>query len=100
MSYNSLEEDLVEIIDLLNFTFSVDFLDKWSYKYGKRLPRLFQIRVLKSLDGRKPLKIQTVYKFLVVDSGFNYNVVESFLEDIEYELYYPIILGNLKDIRK
>tara|TARA_R100001443_G_scaffold37897_1_gene51471 strand:+ start:15564 stop:15863 length:300 start_codon:yes stop_codon:yes gene_type:complete len=93
---NTLEEDLVEIIDLLNFTFSSDFTDKWSFKYGKRLPSLFQIKLLKSLDSRKPLKMKLVHKFLITDSGFNKEVVESFLEDIDYEIYRPIISGTLE----
>ena len=97
---NTLEEGLIEVIDLLNFTFSVYFIDKWSFKYGKRLPKLLQIRLLKSLDNRKPVKMQTLYKFLVIDSGFNEEVVESFLEDIDYEIYAPIILGSLKDIER
>lgn len=95
---STLEEDLVEIIDLLNFTFSSSFVDKWSFKYGKRLPSLFQLRLLKSLDTRKPLKLQTVYKFLVVDSGFNEEVVKSYLDDIDYEIYSPIIKGRLESL--
>ena len=42
--------------------------------------------------------MQTLYKFLVVDSGFNEEVVKSFLEDIDYEIYFPIILGTLQDM--
>ena len=95
---STLEEDLIEIIDLLNFTFSNDFIEKWNFKYGKRLPKLFQMRLLKCLDSRKPLKLKTVYKFLVVDSGFGEEVVESFLEDIDYEIFRPIISGKLEDI--
>ena len=97
---NTLEEDLVETIDLLNFTFSSDFVDKWSFKYGKRLPSLYQLRLLKSLDTRKPLKLSTIYKFLVVDSGFNEEVIKSFLEDIDYEIYFPIIKGRIQDLWK
>ena len=96
---NNIEEDLVEIIDLLNFTFSSDFVDKWSFKYGKRLPSLFQIKLLKSLDTRKPLKLKTVYKFLTVDSGFNSSVAESFLEDVDYEINRPIISGSLEKLK-
>lgn len=95
---SNLEEDLIEIIDLLNFTFSNDFVEKWSFKYGKRLPKLFQMRLLKCLDSRKPLKLQAVYKFLVVDSGFGEGIIESFFEDIDYEIYRPIILGRVEDL--
>jgi|SRR6056300_813931 len=94
----TLERDLVEAMDLLTFTFSSDFLDKWKFKFGQRLPSLLQIKLLKSLDSRKPLKIQSLHKFLVVDSGFNTEIVEAFLEDIEYDLYSPMIQGSLKDL--
>jgi hypothetical protein len=33
-----------------------------------------------------------------VDSGFNTEIVEAFLEDIEYDLYSPMIQGSLKDL--
>tara|TARA_Y100001938_G_C7911754_1_gene339963 strand:+ start:393 stop:686 length:294 start_codon:yes stop_codon:yes gene_type:complete len=93
---SNLEQDLIEVIDLLNFTFSSDFVDKWCYKYGKRLPSLFQIRLLKSLDNRKPLKVETVTKFLTVDSGFNQEVVYSFLKDVDIRIYRPIISGTFQ----
>jgi hypothetical protein len=95
---SNLDEELFETFDLLKFATSRDFIDKWSYKYGKRMTRLFQIRILKSLESRKPLRMQTLHKFLVVDSGFNSEVVENFLLDIDFEIYYPIIIGSLKDI--
>lgn len=96
---NSLDEDLLETIDLLNFTFSSDFVAKWSFKYGKRLPSLFQLKLLKGLETRKPLKMQSLHKFLIVDSGFNKEVAESFLIDIDYEIYYPMVLGVLTDLQ-
>ena len=96
----SLEQDLVEVIDLLSFTFSSSFVDRWGFKYGKRLPSLLQMRLLKCLDVRKPLKLQVLNKFLVVDSGFSQEVVESFLKDIDYTVYSPIIQGHLKEINE
>lgn len=95
---SNLDEELFETFDLLKFTTSKDFIDKWSYKYGKRMTRLFQIRILKSLESRKPLKMHTLHKFLSIDSGFNTEVVENFLQDIDFEIYYPIITGSLTDI--
>lgn len=96
----NIEEELLEIIDLLNFTLSIDFIDKWSHKYGKRILRLFQIRILKSLESRKPLKMKTIHKFFVVDSGFSSELVKNFLLDIDYEIYYPIILGSLSSVEE
>ena len=94
----NLEEELIETIDLLNFTFSVKFVDRWKHKYGVRLLRLFQVRMLKALETRKPLKLTTLYKFLVTDSGFNPELVWGFLDDVDFEIYYPMISGRKKDL--
>lgn len=95
---SNVDIDFIETIDLLSFTFSGDFIDKWSFKYGKRLPRLFQLKVLKSLEARKPLKLKNIHKFLTVDSGFNPDLVKQFLVDIEYDIYQPMISGSLSDL--
>jgi hypothetical protein len=98
MIMGSLEQDLVEVVDLLSFTFSSAFVDKWGFKYGKRLPSLLQMKLLRCLNT-KPLKIHLLTKFLVVDSGFGQEVVESFLNDIDYTIYRPIIQGNLQEVQ-
>ena len=96
--HSTLEEQLTETFDLLNFTFSASFVDKWKHKYGVRLLRLFQLRVIKSLDTRKPLKLTTLYKFLVTDSGFNPDLIIGFMDDIDFEIYFPMIQGRKSDL--
>lgn len=93
---SNIDEDLLEVIDLLNFTFSTSFIDKWSYKYGKGITRIFQLKILKSLEKRKPLKVRNILKILIEESGYKKEIVKSFLEDIDYEIYRPIITGNLE----
>jgi len=102
MHYNeqTIEQQLIDTIDLLNFTLSVSFIDKWSQKYGVRILRLFQIRILKSLESRKPLKVKALYKFLVADSGFNPELVINLLNDIDYEIYSPIINGDIESLQQ
>jgi hypothetical protein len=94
---SNLETDLIDLMDTLEFTISKNFLDKWKFKYGERIIRLFQIKILDSLKKQKPLKLKYLVKFLVVDSGFNVEVVKNFFEDIDFEIYYPIISGTLRD---
>lgn len=94
----NLEEELIDMMDLVDFTFSSDFVDKWGFKYGKRLPRIFQFRLMKSLSSHKFIKMTAIHKFLTTDSGFSSEVVNNFLKDIDYELYYPIIVGDLDEV--
>tara|TARA_R110000782_G_scaffold63000_2_gene129231 strand:- start:808 stop:1098 length:291 start_codon:yes stop_codon:yes gene_type:complete len=94
----NLDAEFIDIIDLVDFTFSSTFVEKWSFKYGRRLARLFQIKVMHSLESRKVLKLSMLYKFLVVDSGFSPDVVKAFLLDIDYEIYSPIISGSLENV--
>ena len=94
----NLDAEIVDLIDLVDFTFSSTFVEKWSFKYGRRMSRLFQIKVMHSMDSRKVLKLSMLYKFLVVDSGFSPDVVKSFLLDVDYEIYSPIISGSLENI--
>lgn len=92
---DNIDTELIDLMELIEFTMSIDFLDKWKMKYGERIIRLFQIKILDSLKKQKPIKIDSIIKFLVLDSGFSNELVNNFLKDIDYELYSPIILGRL-----
>jgi len=94
----NIETELIDFTDTLNFTLSKDFLDKWKFKYGERLLRLFQIRLLDSLKRQKPMKMEGLFKFFVKDSGYNGELIVKFFSDIDFEIYFPIISGRLKDI--
>lgn len=99
---DNIDTELIDLMELIEFTMSIDFLNKWKMKYGERLIRLFQIKILDSLKKQKPLKLNSLCKFLIVDSGFNQEIIINFLKDIDNDIYYPIILGkisslNLKD---
>lgn len=91
---SNIDIELIDLMDTLEFTISKDFIDKWKFKYGERLIRLFQVKLLDSLKKQKPLKIKYLTKFLVHDSGFNEDVVKDFYKDIEISNYSPIILAN------
>jgi hypothetical protein len=95
---DNIDTELIDLMELIEFTMSIDFLDKWKMKYGERLIRLFQIKILDSLKKQKPLKLNSLCKFLIIDSGFNQEIVINFLNDIDSELYYPMILGKIESI--
>jgi len=93
---NNIDNELIDLMELIEFTMSINFLDKWKMKYGERIIRLFQIKILDSLKKQKPLKLESLNKFLVQDSGFSSDLVNNFFIDIDFELYRPIILGQLR----
>jgi hypothetical protein len=100
---DNLEIELIDLIDVVDFTLSKDFINKWKMKYGERIIRLFQIKLIDSMKNQKPIKIRNLVKFLVIDSGFNYEIVENFLLDIDFDVYSPIISGSLQaaaDLKK
>ena len=94
----NLDAELIDIIDLVDFTLSSNFVDKWSFKYGRRLGRIFQVKIMRSLDTRKVIKASSLLKFLVVDAGFSSEVAKNFLYDIDYEIYSPIISGSIESL--
>ena len=91
----NLPTELIDLLDLLSYTTSNDFLDKWRFKYSERFIKSFQLRFLKSLNDRKPLKKDTLYLFLKKKCGYSKEQILDFFESIDLDIYYPIIKGNL-----
>lgn len=83
--------ELHDALELINFTLSNKFKEKWAFKYSESFIRLFQERFLESLNAQKPLKKSVLTKFLVEKHKYNITQVEDFYKSIELENYYPII---------
>jgi hypothetical protein len=92
------DTELIDLVDLIDFTLSKAFKSKWKIKYGERLLSLFQIRFLASIKKQKPIKLKSLFKFLSTDSGYNPELVKNFLLDIDFEVYSPIISGTEEDL--
>ncbi len=91
----SLPTELIDLMDLLSFTTSNEFVDKWRFKFSEKFIKSFQLRFLKSLTDRKPLKKDTLYLFLRKKCGYSKDQILEFFESIDVELYNPIIRGKL-----
>lgn len=85
----------IELMDLLQFTFSEDFIEKWRFRFSEQFIKQFQLRLLKSLGENKPIKKDTLYLFLRKKCAYSKEQILNFFEAIEIEIYYPIIYGNL-----
>jgi hypothetical protein len=95
----SIEEEIIDLLDLLTFTLSSDFLDKWKSKYGERLLKSFQVKVIDSLKLQRPMDIQNLFKYFTVNLHYNPEIINSFFRDIDFDIYQPIIHGSLTQLR-
>jgi len=95
---SNIDTEIVEFIDLINFTLSDDFLDKWKYRFSGKFLKEFQAKIIKSLKDRKPIKIESLYKHLSNKCGYSTFQVKNFFEAIDVSIYYPVILGKLSGL--
>ncbi len=95
---SDIDEELVDVLDLINFTLSDKFIDKWKYRFSERFLKLFQTKVLQSIKNQKPLKIQNLYNYLVTKCGYSKEQVLNLFEALDVlEIYKPIIYGKLNE---
>jgi len=84
--------EIIEFIDLLNFTFSDSFVEKWRFKYSVAFVKKFQYKVLLSIQSKKPIKLKSLKQYLIKKCKYSSEQVEDFLDDIEISLYYPLVM--------
>jgi len=98
MIYTNDNEDinqlLYEFTELLDFTLSNEFINKWKDKYSTKFIKLFQTRLIKSMTDRRPLKINTLYIFLTKKCSYSREQVLNFFQSIDITLYSPVISGS------
>jgi hypothetical protein len=85
-------QEIIEFIDLLNYTFSNRFVDKWKYKYSTSFIKKFQFKVLKSMNDKKPVKQKTLYTYMTKKCRYSEEQVDEFFNDIDIEIYYPLVM--------
>lgn len=95
---SNIDEDIVDFLDLINFTLSDEFLDKWRYRFSIKFLKEFQTKVIKSLKDRKPLKLESLYKHLSKKCGYSPEQVRNFFEAIDINVYHPLVLGRLSSL--
>ena len=94
-SNESFSTQFIDLMDLLSFTNSAEFTDKWRFKFSEKFIKHFQLRLLKALQDRKPLKKDTLYLYLRKKCNYSKEQILEFFESIDIDLYYPTILGEL-----
>ena len=102
MVYTQDNEDinqlLFEFTELLDFTLSNEFINKWKDKYSTKFIKLFQTRLIKCLSDRRCLKLSTLYTFLTVKCNYSRDQVLNFFHSVDIEVYSPIVVGFIEDL--
>jgi len=88
--------ELIEFMDQVDFCLSLRFKEKWRHKYSSHFIRVFQEKVLKSLDTQKPVKKSSLYTTYTKKYKYSPEVVFDFFKSIEIGLYYPIVYDDSK----
>lgn len=88
---NDVKISLIEFYDLLEYTLSFKFRDKWKHLYSEKLIKLFQLKILQSFKNSKPIKKSSLHNYLVTKGKYSKEVIEDFFEMIDIDLYKPFI---------
>ena len=88
---NDIKVSLIEFYDLIEFTLSFKFREKWKNLYSEKMIKLFQLKILQSFKAGKPLKKTSLLNYMVTKGKYKKEVIEDFFEMIELELYRPFI---------
>ena len=91
MYYND-SKDFIDFIDIVNFTLDDSFLEKWRHKYSEKFITSFQMRVLKALSDRKPIKKESLTNFFTKKLKYSPEQISNFYKSIDINLYHPLIL--------
>ena len=86
--------DLVDFMDLINYTLHKDFVEKWRYKYSEKFLKHFQIKILESLNKQKIIKQSSLFNYLTKKCRYSPEQVENFFDSIDISIYYPLIIRD------
>ena len=90
----STDIDLVDFMDLVNYTLHKDFVEKWRYKFSEKFIKHFQLKILESLTKQKILKITSLYNYLTKKCRYSGDQVDNFFVSIDITIYYPLIIND------
>ena len=86
--------DLVDFMDLINFTLHKEFVEKWRYKYSEKFIKHFQVKILESLNKQKIIKLSSLYNYLTKKCRYSQEQVENFFVSIDILIYYPLVIND------
>lgn len=87
--------EIIDFMDLIEFTLSNEFLERWRFKFSEKFIKHFQLKLLEYITKGKPIKINTLFIFLTKKCKYSSDQVLNFFESIEIEIYRPFIFDKI-----
>ena len=84
--------EIIEFIDLLDYTFSDKFIEKWRYRFSIAFIKKFQFKLLNAIQNKKPIKRKSLHHFLSKKCKYSDDQIQDFFDAIEIEIYYPMVM--------
>ena len=88
--------DIVDFVDLINFTVSDKFIDVWRHKFSEKFLKSFQYKILESMNRQKPIKLNTLFLALQKNNKYSKEQIVNFFDSIDIDIYRPLIQGEIK----
>lgn len=88
---SNLDENIIDFLDLINFTLSNEFSEKWGHRFSPQFIKLFQIKMLQCVDGGKTIKRSTLFTYFTKRCKYSEEQVNNFFKAIDIDLYYPLV---------
>ena len=86
-----LEQEIIDLVELVDFTLSQKFVDTWRHKYSEKFIRMFQNKLLECFQQQKPIKLKTLITILKKNNKYSEEQINNFFNSIEIDIYRPII---------
>ena len=86
--------EMSEFLEQINFALSMEFKSKWRHRFSDHFIDIFQVRVLKALKDRKPLKRSTLVTLFTKKHKYGTREVSEFFSLIDISLYHPFIYND------
>ena len=91
LSRTDISQDILDTIELITFTLSNEFIEKWKFKYSERFVKAFQEKLLDSFKKSKVLKKSSLENYLKSKYSYSDEQIQDFFKSIDIELYSPVI---------
>ena len=95
---SDIDIDIVDFIDLINFTLSEEFISRWRFRFSPKFLKEFQSKIIKSLKDRKPIKIDSLFRHLSKKCGYSSEQIKNFFEAVDIGIYHPLVLGRVSSL--
>jgi hypothetical protein len=99
MNTSNIDIDIIDTLDLINYTLSNKFVETWRFKYSEKFIKIFQLKLLEALSNQKPIKTKTLYLHLNKKGKYSKEQILNFFKSINLEIYYPIIYDEKKFLK-